>query len=61
MRVVPVIPALEKLRQKDCEFEANVFYVVKACLNMRDRERFYKTHPNDLEGNISFYLLLVSM
>lgn len=45
MRVVSVIPALEKLRQKDCEFEANVFYVVKVCLNMRDRERFYTNSP----------------
>lgn len=58
-----MIPALEKLRQKDCEFEANVFYVVRACLKMRDWERFYTNVPQriDLEGNISFYLLLVSM
>lgn len=41
-----MIPALEKLRQKDCEFEVNVFYVVRACLKMRDWERFYTNVPH---------------
>ena len=36
--VLSVIPALWKLRQEDREFEINIFYMVRACLKMRERE-----------------------
>jgi hypothetical protein len=30
---MPVIPALERLRQEDCEFKANLDYIVRPYLN----------------------------
>lgn len=42
---MPVIPELGNLRQKDHEFETNVFYIVRAHLKMRDRESFYINLP----------------
>lgn len=44
--VVSVIPALGKLRQEDSEFENNMFYMVRACFKMRERERLYISSPS---------------
>lgn len=42
---MPIGPALRKLRQEDREFEINIFYMVRACLKMRERERLYISSP----------------
>jgi hypothetical protein len=30
--VTPIIPALRRLKQKDCEFKVNLGYVARPCL-----------------------------
>jgi flagellar biosynthesis/type III secretory pathway protein FliH len=38
-KIRSVIPALERPRQEDQEFETNLGYTVKPCLRKRERER----------------------
>jgi hypothetical protein len=40
----PVIPALERLRQEDSEFEASLGYMAKSCLKKQNHK-----NPSDLK------------
>jgi hypothetical protein len=44
---MPVISVLGKLRQEDCEFQANLNYIVKSCLTPRPQK---KSSQNDLNN-----------
>jgi hypothetical protein len=42
---MPVIPALERLRQEDLKFEASLGYTVK-CLKKRKKKKPHYTHKD---------------
>jgi hypothetical protein len=35
---MPVIPALRRLKQEDCEFKASLSYIVRLCLKKKKLE-----------------------
>jgi hypothetical protein len=40
---MPIIPALRKLRQEDCELKASLVYMTRPCLKRRRRKKKKQT------------------
>jgi hypothetical protein len=50
----PVIPALGKLRQEDCEFQASLDYTVRSCLKKKKKKK--KKKPTNKTNKIILFL-----
>jgi hypothetical protein len=47
--IIPVIPALRKLRQEDYKFEASLGYIVKPCLKKKKSSFIFIFHISDFQ------------